>query len=286
MTRKFSRRSAIKSIGTAATGISITTALTGTASAFSDGEQVEATTALNTREQPGTDQPIVATVNDGEVGEIMNGPTEKGGYTWWGVHWLDRNVWGWSVEQYLTSTSGGGGGSKPSVSFDQAASGNYSSANRTASDIRWIIIHTIEGSYEGGISVFNDPNSGVSAHYVIGNSTGQRTQMVRDDDIAYTAGNWDYNTAGINIENEGYAAESHPDQLYQNLASIVSWACEEYGIPKSHPTGVAPADPADGAGIIGHAQVPDPNNPSVGGGANHHHDPGDGWEWDYFMSLL
>ncbi len=41
----------------------------------------------------------------------MNGPIDKGGYTWWGVHWLDRNVWGWSVERYLQSTSGGGSGS-------------------------------------------------------------------------------------------------------------------------------------------------------------------------------
>jgi len=69
---------------------------------FADGDQVTPTTNLNTREQPGTGQPIVATISPGEVGEIMNGPTDKGGYTWWGVHWLNRNVWGWSVERYLT----------------------------------------------------------------------------------------------------------------------------------------------------------------------------------------
>ncbi len=287
MTRKLNRRSALKTLGTGAAGIGIPIALSGSAAAFSDGEDVQATTALNTRKQPGTDQPIVATVNDGEVGEIMNGPVDKDGYTWWGVHWLDRGVWGWSVERYLTSTSGGGsGGSKPSVTFDQAASGNYAAANRTASDINWIIIHTIQGSYEGGISVFNDPDSGVSAHYVVGNSAGQRTQMVYDDDISYAAGNYDYNSAGLNFENEGYASQTHPDQLYQNLAAIVSWACEEYGIPKTHPAGVAPANPANGTGIIGHEQVPDPSDPSVGGGASHHTDPGSGWDWSYFMSLL
>lgn len=69
---------------------------------FADGDQVTPTANLNTREQPGTGSPVVATISPGEVGEIMNGPTDKGGYTWWGVHWLDRNVWGWSVEQYLT----------------------------------------------------------------------------------------------------------------------------------------------------------------------------------------
>ncbi|WP_266075234.1 lytic transglycosylase domain-containing protein [Haladaptatus caseinilyticus] len=70
---------------------------------FVDGDRVTPTANLNTREQPGTDQPIVATISPGEVGEIMNGPTDKDGYTWWGVHWLDRNVWGWSVERYLTN---------------------------------------------------------------------------------------------------------------------------------------------------------------------------------------
>ncbi|WP_266077242.1 M23 family metallopeptidase [Haladaptatus caseinilyticus] len=110
MKEKFNRRSLIKSIGTAATAITVPAAMSGSASAFTDGERVAATTRLNTREQPGTESPIVATVNDGEVGEIMNGPTTEDGYTWWGIHWLDRNVWGWSVERYLQSTSGGGGG--------------------------------------------------------------------------------------------------------------------------------------------------------------------------------
>lgn len=217
----------------------------------------------------------------------MNGPVTEDGYTWWGIHWLEADIWGWSVERYLQIAGDDNGTGKPSVQYDQAASGNYASASRTAGDIRWVIIHTIEGPYQAGINVFNDPGSNASAHYVVGNETGKITQMVDDSDIAYTAGNYDYNTAGMNFEHSGYATESHPDSLYQNSADIVSWVCEEYGIPKAHPSGVAPADPStDTGGIIGHEQVPDPNNPSVGGGASHHTDPGQGWDWDYFMSLL
>jgi hypothetical protein len=286
MTRKLSRRTFSKALGTATTALAVPAVLTGTASAFSDGDRVTPTTALNTRYRPGTESRILATMSPGTEGEIMNGPVNEDGYTWWGVHWLADDIWGWSAGQYLTTPGGGGGGDKPPVEYDQAAAGNFGYANRTASDINWAIIHTIEGSYEAGINVFNNPDSGVSAHYVIGNAPGQITQMVDDSDIAYTAGNYDYNLAGMNFENEGYAAQSHPDSLYQNAADIVSWVCEEYGIPKQHPTGVAPADPSNGAGVIGHAQVPDPNNPNVGGGASHHTDPGEGWEWDYFMSLL
>ncbi|MFC4449170.1 lytic transglycosylase domain-containing protein [Halorussus aquaticus] len=70
---------------------------------FSEGDRVTPTTALNTRKRPGTESTRVATVSAGEVGEIVNGPTTEDGYTWWGMHWLDRDVWGWSVERYLTS---------------------------------------------------------------------------------------------------------------------------------------------------------------------------------------
>lgn len=107
MTRKFTRRTFGKALGTAAAGLSLPAALSGSASAYSDGDRVTPTTNLNTREQPGTESPVVATISPGEVGEIMNGPVDEDGYRWWGVHWLDRNVWGWSVERYLTTPDGG-----------------------------------------------------------------------------------------------------------------------------------------------------------------------------------
>lgn len=108
MTRDYSRRSFGKVLGTALTGFSATAAFSGSASAFSDGERVESTTNLNTRKRPGTESSVVATMPTGSVGEIVNGPTTEDGYTWWGIHWLADDIWGWSVERYLT-TSGGGG---------------------------------------------------------------------------------------------------------------------------------------------------------------------------------
>ncbi|MFC4549446.1 MULTISPECIES: M23 family metallopeptidase [Halorussus] len=46
----------------------------------------------------------------GTVGEVVNGPTTEDGYTWWGIHWLEADIWGWSVERYLASSGGGSGG--------------------------------------------------------------------------------------------------------------------------------------------------------------------------------
>ncbi len=73
-------------------------------------ERVEPTTGLNTRHRPGLDSEVLATMSPGTAGEIMNGPVTKDGYTWWGIHWLADDIWGWSVERYLTSSGGGGDG--------------------------------------------------------------------------------------------------------------------------------------------------------------------------------
>src|SRR5439155_775584 len=44
--------------------------------------------------------------------------------------------------------------------------------------------------------------------------------------------------------------------------------------------------PIDREHIIGHYQVPDPTDPSLGGGSDHHTDPGPYWKWDYYMRLV
>lgn len=71
--------------------------------AFSEGDTVRATTALNTRRQPGVDETLVETVAEGARAEVVNGPVDADGSTWWGLHWKRADVWGWSVEAYLTA---------------------------------------------------------------------------------------------------------------------------------------------------------------------------------------
>jgi N-acetyl-anhydromuramyl-L-alanine amidase AmpD len=176
----------------------------------------------------------------------------------------------------------------PEVEWQPAARGNYAAANRSASDVDWIVMHTIEGSYEAGINTFEDPDSNVSAHYVVGEEPGEITKMVRVDDVAYTAGNYDYNVASINVELEGYSSNGFPDQLYENAAELVSYLCNTYGVPKRHPgSRIAPCDPAGGqGGIIGHVQVPDPYDCSSRGGTGSHTDPGPNFDWDRFVSMV
>ena len=151
--------------------------------------------------------------------------------------------------------------------FAAASSANYSNYSRAASDISYIIIHTVQGSYSGCISWFQNSTASVSAHYVVRSSDGQVTQMVREEDVAWHAGNWSYNLASVGIEHEGWVEEPetwYTDAMYAASAALTNDIATRNGIPLSR------------SYILGHYEVPDST----------HTDPGSGWDWDYYMSLV
>ncbi|WP_442933675.1 golvesin C-terminal-like domain-containing protein [Micromonospora sp. CPCC 206060] len=155
----------------------------------------------------------------------------------------------------------------PPAAWVPASSSNYTVSSReSAYPINYIIIHTMQGSYAGSISWFQNPSASVSAHYLLRSSDGAVTQMVRDKDIAWHAGNWTYNTQSIGLEHEGYVNDAswYTDAMYRSSAALTKYLCDKYGIPK------------DRTRIIGHNQVP---------GATHT-DPGPNWNWTYYMQLV
>ncbi|HEY2599357.1 MAG TPA: N-acetylmuramoyl-L-alanine amidase [Candidatus Dormibacteraeota bacterium] len=155
-----------------------------------------------------------------------------------------------------------------------AAATNYTVANRPHDyPIDMIVIHDIEGSYASAIKIFQDPQRHGSAHYVV-SYKGQITQMVAEKDVAWHAGNWDYNTRAIGIEHEGFAAANrYTSPEYYASARLVASICSRWGVP------------LDRQHVIGHSQVPDPNNPKLFGGADHHTDPGPYWSWTGYLNL-
>jgi hypothetical protein len=88
---------------------------------------------------------------------------------------------------------------------DPNAYGNYDQAERPddGDEIRYIVIHDTEESYDSAIGTFQDPQRRVSAHYVIRSSDGQITQLVHTKDIAFHAGNYWFNMHSLGIEHEG-----------------------------------------------------------------------------------
>jgi len=155
-----------------------------------------------------------------------------------------------------------------------ASASNYTIANRPHDyPVDMIVIHDIEGSYASAIKSFQDPNRHGSAHYIV-SYKGQVTQMVAEKDIAWHAGNWDYNTRAIGIEHEGYAGiNTYTSPEYYASARLAASICSRWGVTM------------DRAHVIGHNQVPDPDNPKLFGGSDHHWDPGPYWNWKGYLVL-
>jgi len=151
--------------------------------------------------------------------------------------------------------------------YVQAHSSNYTSSDRSGSDINYIVLHTVQGSYSGCISWFQNSSANVSAHYVVRSSDGQITQMLQEEDIGWHAGNWSYNEQSIGIEHEGYVDE--PDKYYTDAMYAESAKLSADIIDR---TSVR----ADRTRVIAHSEVPSAT----------HTDPGSGWDWDHYMDLI
>lgn len=153
--------------------------------------------------------------------------------------------------------------------------GNYDLANRPydGQDIRYIVIHDIEGSYQDGVNTFLG-QSYVSAHYVVRSSDGHIAEMVRPKDIAWQAGNWYINSHSIGIEHGGTAVDGaawFSEQMYHASAKLVKYLAARYDIP------------IDREHILGHDNVP---GTSASGETNMHWDPAAYWDWGHFFDLL
>ncbi len=167
-----------------------------------------------------------------------------------------------------------------------ASSSNYT-GGRGGSPVQYVVIHTMQGSYAGSISWFQNPAAMASAHYNLRSSDGEATQMVREGDTAWHAGNWFYNQHSVGIEHEGFVADPgrwYTEAMYVASARLTRALCDRYRIP------------IDRQHIIGHYQIPSSGSGapcSEGatgcGGAGHHTDPGNGgtaWNWSHYMDLV
>ncbi|GAA2433777.1 N-acetylmuramoyl-L-alanine amidase [Streptomyces mauvecolor] len=148
-----------------------------------------------------------------------------------------------------------------------ASTSNYSSSSRpSAYPIDRVIIHVTQETWSNTINIFQNPAKKVSAHYVTRSADGYIAQMVREHDIAWHAGNWDYNTRSIGIEHEGWIDQPayFTNALYERSAALTASICNRYGIPK------------DREHILGHYQVP----------GTDHTDPGPEWDWVRYIRLV
>jgi len=149
------------------------------------------------------------------------------------------------------------------AAFVPANSGNFTPDAIESHD--YVVVHTMQGSYNGTISWFQNPAAVVSAHYVMRASDGEITQMVLDKDRAYHVGT--ANRYALGIEHEGWVDD--PDQWYtwanyQSSARLTRWLTIQHAIP------------VDRQHIVAHSELPNQT----------HTDPGPGWNWNLYMALI
>ena len=147
-----------------------------------------------------------------------------------------------------------------------AHSSNYTAASRGPAQINKIVIHVTQGSFSSAINWFKDSRANVSAHYTVRSKDGFVGQSLREKNIGWHAGSWDYNRTSIGIEHEGYVSNSawFTDSMYRSSARLTAYLAKKYRIP------------IDRRHIIGHNQVP---------GATHT-DPGRYWNWSKYMNYV
>lgn len=128
-----------------------------------------------------------------------------------------------------------------------------------------VVIHVVQGSYAVALQVFQDPAHKAASHYVV-RKDGHVAQSVRELDVAYHAGNREYNERSVGIEHEGYVDRpaDFTDTMYRASARLTADICRRYDIP------------VDREHIIGHSEVP---------GADHT-DPGRHWDWKKYMRYV
>ncbi|GAA3816528.1 N-acetylmuramoyl-L-alanine amidase [Streptomyces chiangmaiensis] len=147
-----------------------------------------------------------------------------------------------------------------------ASPANLRRADRPADyGIDRVVIHVTQGGYRSAVRAFQNPGHGAAAHYIV-RGDGSVTQMIRELDVAFHAGNRSYNERSVGIEHAGFIerASSFTDAMYEASARLTAAICGRYGIP------------VDREHIIGHVEVP----------GTDHTDPGPHWDWGRYMGLV
>ncbi|EFL04025.1 amidase [Streptomyces sp. SPB78] len=155
----------------------------------------------------------------------------------------------------------------PGAEWVPASTSAYTVANRPSQyPVEYVVIHVTQEYFADTLAIFQNPAKQVTAHYVVRSADGHIAQCVREKDVAWHAGNWDYNTRSIGIEHEGWVDKPQyfTNAMFEASAALTASVCDRYGIPK------------DREHILGHVEVP----------GTDHTDPGALWDWTKYIRLV
>jgi N-acetyl-anhydromuramyl-L-alanine amidase AmpD len=124
----------------------------------------------------------------------------------------------------------------PSAVWRAAATGNYDS-RPAGVIIDCVVLHATVGSLSATLGWFANPDSGVSAHYVVAKN-GRVYQMVEEDKLAHHAGASQYQgrqafndfSIGIEIVNKNDGLDPYPPDQFEAIVGLVAYLVERYDI--------------------------------------------------------
>ncbi|MBN1659464.1 MAG: N-acetylmuramoyl-L-alanine amidase [Anaerolineae bacterium] len=101
-----------------------------------------------------------------------------------------------------------------------------------------VVLHATAGSLSGTLAWFANPDSGVSAHYVVAKN-GYVYQMVEESQRAHHAGasryqgreNWNAFSVGIEIVNLNDGRDPYPADQFEATVKLVAYLVDKYQIP-------------------------------------------------------
>ena len=109
----------------------------------------------------------------------------------------------------------------------QVSSPNFTEG-REGTAVDRIVIHYIVGTLAAADTTFSDPNSGVSAHYGIGE--GEIHQFVDEANTAWHAGDWNFNLRSIGIEHSADPSRAPTQDTYNKSIDLCATICRTYGL--------------------------------------------------------
>lgn len=131
--------------------------------------------------------------------------------------------------------------------------------------ILYVVIHDTESGCASALNTLTNPWVESSANFIVCRD-GRIYQLVHVSDSAWHAGNRYINLHSIGIEHEGYAGSPFTRAQYLATASLLLWVNAHMKLRLQWTRNA----------IFGHENVPEGS----------HVDPGIGWDWPFFMSLL
>ena len=126
----------------------------------------------------------------------------------------------------------------PGAIWRPASSNNYSD-RPPSMEIDCVVLHATAGGLAGTLAWFENPNSGVSAHYVVAKN-GRVFQMVEERTKAHHAGasefqgREDFNrfSVGIEIVNLNDGQDPYPPDQFEAMVNLTDYLVEKYDIQR------------------------------------------------------